>query len=78
MFWIIGENTTTINKRKKRKNNLMYNDQDYGGWLIEDLKDHYKELMRQRDHSELYTDRAQLNNIMLTILSEIQSRERNS
>ena len=56
----------------------MYNDQDYGGWLIEDLKDHYKELMRQRDHSELYTDRAQLNNIMLTILSEIQSRERNS
>ena len=55
----------------------MYNDQDYGGWLIEDLKDHYKELMRQRDHSELYTDRAQLNNIMLTILSEIQSRERN-
>ena len=50
---------------------------DYGAWLTEDLKDHYKYLMKQRDHSELYSDRAELNNMMLTILSEIQSRERN-
>lgn len=28
------------------------------------------------DHSEMYSDRAELNNMMLTILSEIQSRER--
>lgn len=49
---------------------------DYGGWLTEDLKEHYDYLMKQRDRSELYTDRAELNNMMLTILSEIQSRER--
>ena len=55
----------------------MYNDQDYGGWLIEDLKDHYKELIRSRDRSETYSERAELNNMMLIILSEIQSRERN-
>jgi hypothetical protein len=35
-------------------------------------------LMKQRNHSELYTDRAELNNMMLIILSEIQSREGNS
>ena len=50
---------------------------DYGGWLTEDLKEHYDFLMKQRDHSEMYSDRAELNNMMLTILSEIQSRERN-
>ena len=51
---------------------------DYGGWLTEDLKEHYDYLMKQRNHSEPYTDRAELNNMMLTILSEIQSRGRNS
>ena len=56
----------------------MDDDHDYGSWLIEDLKEHYKYLMKQRNHSELYTDRAELNNMMLIILSEIQSRERNS
>ena len=56
----------------------MDDDHSFGGWLIEDLKEHYKYLMKQRDHSELYSDRAELNNMMLTILSEIQSRERNS
>ena len=56
----------------------MDDNRDYGGWLIEDLKEHYKTLMKQRDHSELYSDRAELNNMMLIILSEIQSRERNS
>ena len=56
----------------------MDDEHDFGGWLTEDLKDQYKELMRERDHSELYSDRAELNNMMLIILSEIQSRERNS
>ena len=56
----------------------MDDDHNYGGWLTEDLKEHYKYLMKQRDHSELYSDRAELNNIMLNVLSEIQSRERNS
>ena len=56
----------------------MDDEHDYGGWLIEDLKEHYDYLMKQRDHSELYSDRAELNNMMLIILSEIQLRERNS
>ena len=56
----------------------MDDNHDYGGWLIEDLKEHYKDLMKQRNHSEMYSDRAELNNMMLIILSEIQSRERNS
>ena len=56
----------------------MDDNRDYGGWLIEDLKEHYKYLMKEKDHSELYSDRAELNNMMLIVLSEIQSRERNS
>jgi len=56
----------------------MDDDHDFGGWLIEDLKEHYKYLMKQRDYSELYSDRAELNNMMLIVLREIQSRERNS
>ena len=56
----------------------MDDDYDFGAWLIEDLKEHYKTLMKERDHSELYSDRAELNNMMLIVLSEIQSRERNS
>ena len=56
----------------------MDDDYNYGAWLTEDLKEHYKNLKEQRDHSELYSDRAELNNIMLNVLSEIQSRERNS
>ena len=56
----------------------MDDDHNYGGWLTEDLKEHYKDLMKQRDRSEMYSDRAELNNMMLIILSEIQSRERNS
>ena len=56
----------------------MNDEHDYGGWLTEDLKEHYDYLMKQRNHSELYSDRAELNNIMLNVLREIQSRERNS
>ena len=56
----------------------MDDDHNYGGWLIEDLKEHYKDLMKQRDRSEMYSDRAELNNIMLNVLREIQSRERDS
>ena len=54
----------------------MDDEHDYGGWLTEDLKEHYDYLMKQRDRSEMYSERAELNNMMLTILSEIQSRER--
>ena len=66
-----------ITQRLKQMEQDMDDNRDYGGWLIEDLKEHYKYLMKQRDHSELYSDRAELNNMMLIILSEIQSRERN-
>ena len=54
----------------------MDDDHSFGGWLTEDLKEYYEELLKERDHSELYSDRAELNNMMLIILSEIQSRER--
>ena len=53
----------------------MDEDHDFGGWLTEDLKDHYKELIRSRDRSEMYSERAELNNIISTILKEIQSRK---
>jgi len=56
----------------------MDDDHSFGGWLTEDLKEHYKNLKEQRQHSELYSDRAELNNMMIIVLREIQSRERNS
>ena len=56
----------------------MDDEHNYGGWLIEDLKELYKNLKEQRQHSELYSDRAELNNMMIIVLREIQSRERNS
>ena len=34
---------------------------DYGGWLTEDLKELYSELIKERDRMELYSDRAQIN-----------------
>lgn len=50
----------------------------YGGWLTEDLQDYYKELIHLRDRSEEYSDRKQMNQIILEIQGELQSRERNS
>ena len=55
----------------------MDEDYDFGGWLIEDLKDHYDYLIKQRNRSEMYSDRVELNNIISTILKEIQSRKGN-
>ena len=56
----------------------MDDNHDYGGWLTEDLKEHYDYLMKQRNRNEMYSERAELNNMMLTILKEIQSRKGNS
>ena len=56
----------------------MDDDHSFGGWLTEDLKGYYKDLMKERDRSEMYSDRAELNKRMLIILSEIQSRKGNS
>ena len=55
----------------------MEENYDYGGWLTEDLKEYYDSLMKLRDKSELYSDRAELNNMRKIILNEIKSRERN-
>ena len=64
--------------RLKEMEPEMDDDYDYGAWVTEDLKGYYKDLMKERNRSEIYSDRAELNKRMLIILSEIQSRERNS
>jgi hypothetical protein len=50
----------------------------YGAWLTEDLKKYYNDMLKERDRTEIYSDRADLNNLMLQVLAELQSRERNS
>ena len=47
---------------------------DYGGWLIEDLRELYSELIKERDRMEDYSDRAQTNQNALKIMVEIQKR----
>ena len=47
---------------------------DYGGWLIEDLKELYSELIKERDRLEDYSDRAQVNQNALRVMAEIQKR----
>ena len=50
---------------------------DYGGWLTEDLKELYSELIRERDRLEEYSDRAQVNQNALRVMAEIQKRNEN-
>ena len=47
---------------------------DYGGWLTEDLRELYSELIKQRDRLENYSDRAQANQNALVVMAEIQRR----
>ena len=47
---------------------------DYGGWLTEDLRELYDELLKQRDRLEDYSDRAQANQNALIVMAEIQKR----
>ena len=47
---------------------------DYGSWLIEDLREFYKETLAQRDRAEMYSDRADLNRQALVIMAEILKR----
>ena len=47
---------------------------DYGSWLTEDLRDLKDALLRDRDRSESYSDRALLNQQILEIMAEIQTR----
>jgi hypothetical protein len=46
----------------------------YGAWLTEDLKDFYDELLQERRRSEEYSDRVEINNMIKIILSEIKRR----
>jgi len=50
------------------------NEKNYGGWLIEDLKNLYKQTLKDRDRSESYSDRSELNVMALKIMAEIQKR----
>ena len=47
---------------------------DYGGWLIEDLRELYEELIKERDRLEDYSDRTQVNENALMVMAEIQKR----
>ena len=51
------------------------NNYDFGGWLTEDLKEYREDLLKERNRSELYSDRAEINKLILKISQEIQSRE---
>ena len=52
---------------------------DYGGWLIEDLKAYYKETIKERERSEMFSDRKELNKQAMLIMTEIlkRSKDRN-
>ena len=50
---------------------------DYGSWLIEDLRDHVKELLVMRSRVELYSERAEYNIQIQEINAEILKREKN-
>ncbi len=52
-------------------------DIDYGGWLDEDLRDLYEDLMDRRNRSEDYSDRVALNQEGLRVLAELQRRKSN-
>ncbi|MCH2405821.1 MAG: hypothetical protein MK200_06470 [Nitrosopumilus sp.] len=49
---------------------------DYGGWLTEDLKDYYKETIKERDRSEEFSDRRDLNKQAMLIMTEILKRRK--
>ena len=50
------------------------NEKDYSGWLIEDLRQIYKQTLKDRDGSESYSDRSELNVAALKMMAEIQKR----
>ena len=49
---------------------------DYGSWLTEDLREHYKDILKERDRAELYSERADCNREALKVMAEIQQREK--
>ena len=49
---------------------------DYGGWLDEDLKSHYKETIKARDRSESFSERGELNKLAMLVMTEILKRSK--
>ena len=49
---------------------------DYGGWLDEDLKSHYKETIKARDRTEEFSERGELNKLAMLIMTEILKRSK--
>ena len=49
---------------------------DYGGWLTEDLEAHYKEIIKERERSELFTERAEINKRAILVMTEILKRKK--
>ena len=49
---------------------------EHENWSVEDLLDHYKRLLKERDSVELNTERAQLNREAMIVMAEIQQREK--
>ena len=54
------------------------NEIDFKSWITEDLENLVKDLKESKYKVETYSERAELNNMMIIVLREIQSRERNS
>ena len=50
---------------------------DYGSWLIEDLRQYHKDLLKERDRVDTYSERADCNRTALEVMAEILSREKN-
>ena len=49
---------------------------DYGGWLTEDLESHYKEIIKERERSELFTERGEINKRAMLVMTEILKRKK--
>ena len=49
---------------------------DYGGWLTEDLEAHYKETIKEKNRTEEFSDRRDLNVQAMLIMTEILKRKK--
>ncbi len=49
---------------------------DYGGWLTEDLEAHYKETIKEKERTEEFSDRRDLNKQAMLIMTEILKRRK--
>ncbi len=49
---------------------------DYGAWLTEDLEAHYKEIIKERERSELFTERGEINKRAMLVMTEILKRKK--